>query len=115
MQEHHRSTLRVLTGSGDVGYSQVVSMSGFGACGLSVLMVQLAGVTPDLNVTAQVSNDKQNWTDLSIGPASSQDVVSVGAAPLLPLTSIAAAYLRLKFTLTGDLSLFAFEMIPYRA
>lgn len=102
-----------LSGSGDVGYSQIIPMSGFNSCGLSVVMLQLSGTTPDVNVKLQVSIDKENWSEPSVGPAGSQDVDAVGAVPLDPITPIVAPYLRLKFTLTGDVGIFSVDLTKY--
>lgn len=102
-----------LSGSGNVVYSPAIPMSGFNSCGASVVMQQLSGSTPDVNVTLQVSMDEENWSEPSIGPAGSQDVVDVGVAPLDPMTPIFAPYIRLKFTLTGDFGIFFVDLTTY--
>ncbi len=105
----------VLSGSGDTAYSRIIRMADLNGCGLSVVMLQLTGTKPDVNVTLQVSIDKENWSTPSLGPATSQDVVEVGTVPLDPVEGIAAQYLRLKYTLTGDLGIFSIDLSTYRS
>lgn len=111
--KHLRTVWLTLSGSGDVAYSPAVPMSGSNSCGVSVVMQQLTGSTPDVNVTLQVSMDKENWSEPSIGPAGTQDVADVGVVPLDPMTPILAPYIRLKFTLTGDLGIFFVDLTTY--
>lgn len=102
-----------LSGSGDVAYSQPIPMSRFNSCGASVALLLLTGTTPQVNVTLQVSMDKENWTEPSVGPAGSQDVAEVGAVALEPMTPILAPYIRLKFTLTGDVGILNVNLSTY--
>jgi len=109
----YRSPKLVLSGSGAVAYSPVIAMAGRNSAGCSVVMLDLAGITPDVNVTLQASMDKENWSEPSIGPASSQDVADVGNVSLDPMTPILAPYIRLKFTLTGDIGIFWVYLTTY--
>ncbi|MEZ5964260.1 MAG: hypothetical protein R3F56_10480 [Planctomycetota bacterium] len=102
-----------LSGSGDVAYSNAIPLAGANACGCFVVMEQLTGSTPDVNVTLQVSMDQVNWTEPLLGPAASQDVAEVGALPLDPMTPILAPYIRLRFTLTGDVGILNVNLHTY--
>lgn len=109
--------LRVtLSGPGDVGYTPSVPMWGYNSCGCSLVMLQLTGSSPDVNITVQVSMDQENWSEPSVGPAGSQEVEEVGAAPLLPFTPLIARYIRLKVTLVkGDLGIVSVDLNTFNS
>lgn len=96
-----------LAGDGAIAYSGAIAKEDSNSCGCVITMLALTGTTPNVNVTLQVSYDRENWAVPSLGPATSQDVDAVGVDPLDPVTAILAPYIRLKFTLTGDLAVFS--------
>jgi hypothetical protein len=75
--------------------SQVVTMEGNNAVQVQVLLyVQTA---TNVQVQLQTSNDLTNWTNVS----GAGTVTAVGRLLLTPDATIAAAYVRLTFEITG--------------
>ena len=78
-------------------YSQAVSMAGANAIQAEVTMFSISGTsTPTLTVSAEASNDLQNWDDLGDFDAG---LTLIGYATK-KFTGIAHGYVRLKFELT---------------
>jgi hypothetical protein len=79
-------------------YSQAVSMAGANAIQAEVTMFSISGTsTPTLTVSAEASNDLQNWDDL--GDFDALTLIGYGTKKF---TDIAHGYVRLKFEMTGS-------------
>jgi hypothetical protein len=76
-------------------FSQAVSMSESNACQVEFTVINLPAT--NIRVTAQVSNDLENWTDA----ANSGDKTAVGYYSF-NVTGVAAQYVRLKYTVSGS-------------
>jgi hypothetical protein len=93
-----------LTGTDATGFTQPIPVGANNACQCEVTVFNITAAQT-LSVTVQESNDRENWATAP-GPSSSQDLDAVKAELLDPVTSIGAAYVRLKFTLSGGACVF---------
>lgn len=87
-----------LQGSVTSEVSQAVEMQGANAAQVSAIVFALSGSgSPAVSLQLQESNDLENWSD----KGSATSATAVGFKMCTAVTSIAAAYIRLKITLAG--------------
>lgn len=83
--------------------SQAVSMAGANGVEINVTAIAVDGTSPSVTVDLQVSNDLENWTDE--GNIRVSDINAAGyKASASSSASIAALYVRLKYSLSGTKS-----------
>lgn len=97
-----------LTGTSAESVTRPISMAGNNTCQCEVVVFSLTA-SEELTVTLQESNDQENWSTPT-GPSSAQPVDAVKAELLDPVTSISAAYVRLKFSLSAGTCVFGFVL-----
>jgi len=97
-----------LTGDGVVHVSEPVSMEGYNAVFVECTAFVFTGFDdPTLNLTVQVSNDKQNWTTLPVG--GSPEILMINTVGYFKLDQgtigqqVSAAWVRLRYETTGDI------------
>lgn len=83
-----------VSGNGTTMYSQAISMAGANAVMINSTVFSISGGT--LTITAQESNDLDNW-----GTLSGQVAFEGGTYNTLKITQIASQYVRLKFAQNG--------------
>jgi hypothetical protein len=88
--------MALASGGTTVEVSQPVALQGNNAVQVEMTVFRLTAT--NVSVQLQLSNDLENWTD----EGSAQTTTAEGYKLFTKITSLAAAYARLEFTLTGS-------------
>ena len=82
-------------GASESFYSQAIDMSGANAVYVSAAVFQISGGS--MNLTLQEGNDQDNWSDITT--AGGTIGVSAAGYGTMKVSSIAARYIRAKYTM----------------
>jgi hypothetical protein len=98
-----------LTGDGTMHFSEAISMEGYNALFIECTVFAFDGFAdPLLNISVDVSNDKQNWANWPLGAAVLLSIATVGYFKLDQSSigqQFAARWIRLRYETTGDIKI----------